>query len=451
MELYSAFTQHWQEKFAAHIPAQDIILVAVSGGVDSMVLAHLLLKMGCSIQLAHMNFQLRAEESERDEQFVLNWANKNQIPVHVKKSNAAEYAQTHSVSIQEAARNLRYEWFSGLQSELASQLSKVWLATAHHADDNIETVLLHLFRGTGLEGLAGIQPLRKKQSLIRPLLTIPKAELLSYATANQIAFVEDSSNAHNHYTRNQVRNQLMPIIQEIFPDAPNQMLANIHRFREGIQIYRKSITSQLEKITTLHGAEQHIPVEAWKKLEPIQTYTWEIIQAAGFHPTQIHSVLQLLDAATGKYCLSSTHRIIRNRKHLIIAPLANPIHSLIQVDRSDTTIMFSNGVITLEALTYNNIPQQTPDTEAYLQEASLEFPLLIRKWQTGDYFYPLGLNKKKKISRFLIDCKISATEKEKVYVLESNHKIAWVIGYRIDHRFRLQKKSGRALHLQYQK
>jgi tRNA(Ile)-lysidine synthase len=158
-----------------------------------------------------------------------------------------------------------------------------------------------------------------------------------------------------------------------------------------------------------------------------------------------------LDAATGKYCLSSTHRIIRNRKHLIIAPLANSIHSLIQVDKADKNISFSNGVISLEAITYNSIPLQTPDTEAFLQEAALEFPLLIRKWQTGDYFYPLGLNKKKKISRFLIDCKLSATEKEKVYVLESNHKIAWVIGYRIDHRFRLQKKEGMALHLQYQK
>ena len=263
--------------------------------------------------------------------------------------------------------------------------------------------------------------------------------------------MEDSSNAHNHYTRNQVRNQLMPVIAEIFPDAASQMLANIHRFREGIQVYRKAITSQIEKITTLHGGEQHIPVEAWKKLDPIHTYTWEIIQAAGFHPAQITAVMQLLDAATGKYCLSSTHRIIRNRKHLIIAPLANPIHTLIQVDRSDTNISFSNGVISLEAIPYTSIPQQTPDTEAFLQEAALEFPLVIRKWQTGDYFYPLGLNKKKKISRFLIDCKLSATEKERVYVLESNHKIAWVIGLRIDHRFRLQKTAGTALHLQYQK
>ena len=451
MELYSAFTQHWQEKFAAQIPAQDTILVAVSGGVDSMVLAHLLLRMGCSIQLAHMNFQLRGEESERDERFVLDWGNENKIPVHVKKSNAAEYADTHSVSIQEAARNLRYEWFSGLQAALTCQQSKVWLATAHHADDNVETLLLHLFRGTGLEGLAGIQPLRRKEAMIRPLLTFPKSDLLNYATANQIAFVEDSSNAHNHYTRNQVRNQLMPVIQEIFPDAPTQMLANINRFREGIQVYRKAISTQLEKITTSYENEQHIPVEAWKKLDPIHTYTWEIIQAAGFSPAQIPAVLQLLDSPTGKYCLSSTHRIIRNRKHLIIAPLANPIHTLIQIDQADKKVSFANGVINLEAIPYTSIPQQTPDTEAFLQEAALEFPLLIRKWKTGDYFYPLGLNKKKKISRFLIDCKVSATEKEKVYVLESNHKIAWVIGYRIDHRFRLQKQEGITLHLKYQK
>jgi tRNA(Ile)-lysidine synthase len=180
------------------------------------------------------------------------------------------------------------------------------------------------------------------------------------------------------------------------------MLANINRFREGIQVYRKAISSQVEKITTLHESEQHIPVEAWKKLDPIHTYTWEIIQAAGFHPAQIPAVLQLLDAATGKFCLSSSHRIIRNRKHLIIAPLANPIHTLIQVDRTDTNISFSNGIISLEAKPYTSIPQQTPDTEAFLQASALEFPLLIRKWQTGDYFYPLGLNKKKKISHSFV-------------------------------------------------
>jgi tRNA(Ile)-lysidine synthase len=229
------------------------------------------------------------------------------------------------------------------------------------------------------------------------------------------------------------------------------MLANINRFREGIQVYRKAISTQLEKITTSHENEQHIPVEAWKKFEPIHTYTWEIIQAAGFSPAQIPAVLQLLDSPTGKYCLSSTHRIIRNRKHLIIAPLANPIHTLIQIDQADKKVSFANGVINLEAIPYTSIPQQTPDTEAFLQEAALEFPLLIRKWKTGDYFYPLGLNKKKKISRFLIDCKVSATEKEKVYVLESNHKIAWIIGYRIDHRFRLKKQEGITLHLKYQK
>lgn len=451
MDLYSSFTQHWQENFAEQITAKHTLLIAVSGGVDSMVLAHLLMRTGQPIQLAHMNFQLRGAESERDEFFVKDWANKQQIPLHVTRSNAAAYAAEQGVSIQEAARNLRYEWFYQLQASLSKNNHTIWLATAHHADDNIETVLLHLFRGTGLEGLAGIQPLRKREALIRPLLPFHKTDLLAYAKENAIEFVEDSSNAHNHYTRNQVRNQLMPVIQEIFPDAPTQMLANIHRFREGLQIYRSAITAQLEKITTRKGEELHIPVAAWKKLHPIQTYTWEIIQSAGFHPAQIPAVLHLLAAATGKYCLSSTHRIIRNRQHIIIAPLGNTLQSLIQMEESDTHITFPIGELQIEKLAYNSIPLQTPDTEAYLLEAALEFPLLLRKWQTGDYFYPLGLNKKKKISRFLIDCKLSTTEKEKVYVIESNRKIVWVIGLRIDHRFRLQKPTGNALHLRYQK
>ena len=460
MDLLASFLQHWQSHFASHVQKTDTVFIAVSGGVDSTVLVHLLMQCDVRIELAHMNFQLRGKESERDQAFVEQWAKANSLPLHLKKVDADAYATANRISIQEAARELRYNWFAELQQLKKNEESKavtgknhIWLATAHHADDNIETVLLHLFRGTGLEGLAGIQPIRTNEKIIRPLLPFYKEAIASYAKAQKISFVEDSSNATNHYSRNQIRNVIIPEIVQFFPDAPEQLSANINRFREGISIYRAAVAKKIQKILTQKGAEWHIPVAVWKQLDPITTYTWEIIRKFDFHPAQIESVIHLLDpeTSTGKYCLSSTHRIIRNRNLLIIAPLSDAIHAITQLDETDTKTIYGGGELLVTRLPYSEIPTNTPPTIACLNPQLLQFPLIIRKWQTGDYFYPLGLNKKKKISRFLIDLKLSATEKEKVYVLESNQRIAWVIGYRIDHRFRLQKTEGIALQLDYRK
>jgi tRNA(Ile)-lysidine synthase len=458
MDLFQAFANHWKEKLAGTVNPDSLLLLAISGGIDSVVLAHLIARSGFNFEMAHMNFQLRGAESERDELFVRKLAQQLEVKLHVQRVDTNIFATEHKLSVQEAARELRYQWFAELRTDILTAAahenkkhSGCWILTAHQADDNIETLLLHLFRGTGLEGLSGIQPVRKKEALIRPLLPFYKKELAAYAVEQELSYVEDSSNATDHYTRNKLRQHLMPVLQELFPEVAKQLTGNIDRFREGLQIYRTAVQQQIDRITIRQGEELHIPIQSWKQLNPLSTFTWEIIHPFGFHAAQIPEIIKLLEAETGKFCQSATHRIIRNRKHLVIAPLSDQLPSVISIAENDQTILFSGGTIEQTTIAYERIPMDTPANEIYISTAELKYPLLLRKWQQGDYFYPLGLNKKKKISKFLIDLKLSITDKEKVFVLTSQDKIVWVVGLRLDHRFRLQASSGEALHLVHRK
>ncbi|MFN9802491.1 MAG: tRNA lysidine(34) synthetase TilS [Bacteroidota bacterium] len=458
MDLFQAFANHWKEKLAGTVNPDSLLLLAISGGIDSVVLAQLIARSGFKFEMAHMNFQLRGAESERDELFVRKLAQQLEVKLHVQRVNTTIFATEHKLSVQEAARELRYQWFAELRTDILTaaahenkKQSGCWILTAHQADDNIETLLLHLFRGTGLEGLSGIQPVRKKEALIRPLLPFYKKELAAYAVEQELSYVEDSSNATDHYTRNKLRQHLMPVLQELFPEVAKQLTGNIDRFREGLQIYRTAVQQQIDRITIRQGEELHIPIQSWKQLDPLSTFTWEIIHPFGFHAAQIPEIIKLLEAETGKFCQSATHRIIRNRKHLVIAPLSDQLPSVISIAENDQTILFSGGTIEQTTIAYERIPMDTPANEIYISTAELKYPLLLRKWQQGDYFYPLGLNKKKKISKFLIDLKLSITDKEKVFVLTSQDKIIWVVGLRLDHRFRLQATSGEAMHLVHRK
>ncbi len=425
------------EKFKEYIKQQNLfqpkdkLLLAVSGGVDSVVLCELCKQAGYDFTIAHCNFQLRGQESERDENFVRALGEKYAVEVLIKKFDTEKYAQENKLSIQVAARELRYQWFE----ELVVAKSMQFILTAHHANDNIETLLMNFFKGTGINGLHGILP--KQGNIIRPLLFAKKEQLSEFALTNNLGFVEDSSNASDKYTRNYFRNQLIPDLQKVFPQVDNNLLNNIDRFREIEILYQQSVDLHAKKLLQQKGNEIHIPVLKLLKTTPLHTIVYEVIKDYGFTAHQTDEVVALLKSETGKYIQSASHRILKNRNWLIIAPNANTEAETILVEEKDKQVEYQQGKLNFELLPTTNQKPQTTNLIAQLNASEIKFPLLLRKWKQGDYFYPLGMQKKKKISRFFIDQKLSLTQKEKTWVIEMDKKIIWVVGMRIDERFKI--------------
>lgn len=452
MALLQEFLKNIQEHHL--FQKNDYLLLAVSGGVDSVVLCELCFRAGFHFQMAHCNFQLRGEESERDEKFVAQLAEKYRTKVFIKKFDTEKYAEENSVSIQVAARELRYDWFEQLMSDNRSLTTH--LLTAHHANDNIETLLMNFFKGTGIKGLQGILP--KQGKIIRPLLFAKREEIELFARENNLQFVEDSSNNSDKYTRNYFRHQLIPSVEKVFPKAEENLMNNIERFGEIEILYQQSVQLHKKKLLEYKGNEIHIPVLKLSKTKPLKTILYEIIKDFGFTAHQTPEVLYLINSESGKYISSSTHRILKNRAWLIIAPLNTVESNHILIQENDTRIGFENGILKLKK--YENRNEKLVDSMqvAMLDLKNIAFPLLLRKWKQGDYFYPLGMQSlpagrpgKKKLSKFFIDRKIPLTEKEKIWVIESNKKIIWVIGQRIDDRFKITEKTKGILEIQFNK
>jgi tRNA(Ile)-lysidine synthase len=312
-----------------------------------------------------------------------------------------------------------------------------YLVTAHHSDDNIETLLINFFRGTGLQGLKGIQPLDKKRKIIRPLLFAKREEITAYAKENNLQWREDGSNSSDKYTRNFFRHQLIPLVKEKFPFAEENILRNISRFNEENLIYENAIASIKNNLLEKTDNEIHIPILKLKKQEAIKTIVWEIFKEYHFASSQTQEIIKLLDAENSSFIKNEHFTILKNRSWFIIAPNQTEISQHILIEEKDKKISFENNLLTFEQLQTSNFKLQTSNAIAYLDAAQIAFPLLLRKWKTGDYFYPIGMKKNKKLSKFFIDNKLSKTEKEKVWVMEMDKKIIWVIGYRIDDRFKV--------------
>ena len=428
---------------------KDKLLLAVSGGVDSVVLCELCYLAGYDFIIAHCNFQLRGEESERDEAFVKTLGDKYGVELFIKKFDTDKIASAEKKSIETTARDLRYEWFYeivGDGRQTTDDRKIQWILTAHHSDDNIETAVMNFFRGTGIAGIRGILP--KQGKIIRPLLFAARKELEDFVNENKLMFVTDSTNLENDYTRNFFRNKILPQVAEVYPDALKNVLNNISRFSETEQLYRQAIEQHKKKLIEKKGNEFHIPVLKLQKTAPLKTVLYEIIKDFNFSSHQTEEAIALLKSETGKYVLSSTHRIIKNRNWLIITNNETSEAQNILIEAGDEKILFENGELTVKRLPMAQHKIKSSLLLAQLDINDITFPLLLRKWKQGDYFYPLGMNKKKKLSRFFIDQKLSLPEKENVWVIEMNKKIIWIVGMRIDNRFKMTASTQQVLLLQ---
>jgi tRNA(Ile)-lysidine synthase len=428
--LLQHFIQYFQDK-KIDVKACTFI-VAISGGVDSVVLADLCKRSGLHFTLAHCNFRLRDEESERDEQFVQAYAQNLQVPLEVIQFDTSQFAQENKLSIQEAARVLRYQWFDDLKK--SGQFDYILLA--HHANDNIETLLMNFLRGTGLKGLTAIPAgTTKEKRLLRPLLTVQRSDIIFYAQKHGLNWVEDSSNSSLKYTRNYFRHELIPSIEKVFPQVENNLLGNIERFTKIYNLYQVMVTELKEKICERRSNEIRIPI---KKLEKYldTSLVYDFIKDYGFGEKQVPDVKKLLKAESGKFIENENFQVIRHRNWLIIAPKTLDT-AIIAIGKDQQLIRYPSGILEFDTQLAGKLKLEGDANLALLDIKNIEYPLVLRKWKTGDYFYPLGMTKKKKLSRFFIDQKLSRNIKENTWILESGKRIIWVVGMRIDERFKI--------------
>jgi tRNA(Ile)-lysidine synthase len=436
-DLLDQFLEYWGKKQFAE--KEQIVLLAVSGGMDSMVMADLFQKSGIKFAVAHCNFGLRGEASDLDERLVRDWCNTNNIVIHSILFDTKQKSLEWKKATQETARILRYEWFEVIRQENKYAV----VATAHHANDNVETLMINLFKGTGISGIHGIMP--RQGRIIRPLLFAGREMIASYATENKIPFREDASNATDDYLRNAVRHNIIPAVQQLFPHVIGSVNESIARFSEAEILYKRAIDIERKQLLDKRGHDYYIPIRKLLPREPLATICYELLVPFGFTSRQLPHVLSLLESESGRHISSSTHRIIRNRDFLVITSLPAETADLIVIDAVPCKVNTGKFSYSFSVHPKPKIIPADPNI-ACLTMAEIEFPIVLRTWRTGDYFYPLGMKmKKKKVSRLLVDEKIALHDKEDIRILECNKRIAWVSGIRLDDRFKIKESTEQAL------
>lgn len=435
--MLSSFNSFIQKE--ALFSKADKILLCVSGGVDSVVMCDLFKKAGYDFGIAHCNFQLRGDESDEDELFTEELAESLGVEFHSVAFDTTAFAKKNKLSIQVAARELRYQWFE----EIREQFEYDYVATAHHLDDSIETFFMNLARGTGVAGLHGILP--KKNKLVRPLLFAKKEDVVLHSKKYKLEYREDSSNALEKYRRNKIRKQLIPLLKELNPKIQDVIANDIEHFRSAETIYKKEIDSARSRLMKSENSGWKIPIAELKKLNPAETYLYEFLSPLNYNSDQVKEIFASLDSLSGKQFLSKTHRLIKDRKELIIqlrTENGEKRAEQIEIKQKQTKLKLADSTLTFKTILKTAKSQlRTPDSIAQLDFDKLKFPLTVRKWKQGDKFQPLGMRGKKKLSDFFIDKKVSVTAKENTWLMISGNKIVWVVGMRVDEAFKVTEKT----------
>ncbi len=436
--MYQEFLKYNKENNLFN-PNEDKILLAVSGGIDSMVMVDLFRRLNCNYAIAHCNFHLRGEESMRDERFVTDYATKHNITLYKQEFDTFTYMEENKKSLEMSARDLRYDWFEKIVNEHGFTL----LATAHHGDDSAETFLINLLRGTGIAGLHGILP--KSNNIIRPLLFTSRRKINEYAQKHNIEHIEDSTNKDNKYTRNKIRNEIIPVLREISPNFDIIIRKDIERLRETEQVFREVIEKTEKEILINKNGVIEIELSKVKALKPIHIYMYEILSEYGFNETNINSICEAIDDnnSSGKQFYSENYRLIIDRNHLLITRTEK--EKTIKQDyllydyQTNISSPISLHQEILRDLKFIKI--QKSKSIAMLDYDKLRFPLTLRHWKNGDYFIPFGFNGKQKLSDYFSNNKFSLLQKESQWLLCSGEDIVWVVGERIDDRFKITDKT----------
>ncbi|MEN8120920.1 MAG: tRNA lysidine(34) synthetase TilS [Bacteroidota bacterium] len=415
------------------LPSAKRILLTISGGADSIVMLDLFSKTVYKCGIAHCNFHLRGNESDKDEKLVKKLTQKYGYPFYKIDFDTEKYASENSISIEMAARELRYNWFEKIRKENEYD----YIATAHHKDDVIETFFMNLARGTGIRGLSGIKTI--SGNVIRPIIFADRSQIMDYISDNQLEYREDASNNDVKHKRNKLRHDIIPEFAEINLAYKQNILKTIEHLNVTGQILKEKLNELKLDIIEKKEDQLFFSIEKLKKLRPLSFYLFEMLSDYGFNPDQVESISKSINGLSGKSFYTHTHELIKDREYLIITLKKKKQKISIKISVNENAVLLS-GEHYLKIKSINRtknfkIPRQL--NIAALDKDKLHFPMEIRNWQKGDYFYPIGMNQKKKLSDFFVDNKFSKIKKEQTLLLVSNGKIVWVIGQRIDNRFKI--------------
>lgn len=417
----------------------DQVLLAVSGGVDSMVMADLFLRAKFKFGVAHCNFQLRGKDSDEDQVFVERYCRKHSIPFFTEEFLPKNYAEEHGVSIQMAARELRYPWFN----TVAEQRGYHWIATAHQLNDNIETVLFRLTHGAGLDQLTGI-PLKNKR-VIRPLLFASRDEIYEHAVQHKIQWREDSSNGTDHYARNFIRHEIVPKLKKLNPSLEHAFKAAITKMQGAHELAGRALEQLKDHIIRREEGHLFIDKNLLLLMNNPAYVCYELLKEHGFDWDRcVQMVNSLGESQPGKKFLSATHQAVIDREQMVVSPLSEWAGEVL-IEEGQDKAGLGPWLFNLKKTASTTITREP--NRACLDLAKLRFPILWRKWKSGDSFVPLGMKQRKKVSDLLIDTKVSLSGKSDVTVVESGGEIVWVAGHRIDDRFKVTPETKRVLEI----